>query len=153
MAFSLSASKIELASHPRWAGADVPRSPDMVTSVRILVTLKFRFPGGIVGQKFLSVGEVSHQASATTKFQGWNRSATTTRVPQLFKLAKKKKRLPRGKKENHFISHGRKRTEVYSTRLSCSRLASMIMHDHVSTSLHTVSHTHFIWIANSTWAI
>ena len=68
MAFSLSASKIELASHPRWAGADVPRSPDMVASVRILVTLKFRFPGGIVGQKFLSVGEVSHQASATTKF-------------------------------------------------------------------------------------
>ena len=29
----------------------------------------------------------------------------------------------------------------------------MIMHDHVSTSLHTVSNTHFIWIANSTWAI
>ena len=150
MASSLSASKIELASHPRWAGADVPRSPDMVASVRILVTLKFRFPGGIVGQKFLSVGEVSHQAFVTTKFQGWNRSATTTRVPQLFKLAKKKKRLPRGKKENHFISHGHKRAEVYSARLGCSRLASMIMHDHVSTSLHIVI-SPYGWIANLPW--
>ena len=70
MAFSLSASKIELASHPRWAGADVPRSPDMVASVRILVTLKFRFPGGIVGQKFLSVGEFPTRRQLPRNFKG-----------------------------------------------------------------------------------
>ena len=54
-----------------------------------------------------------------------------------------------GKKEQFFISHECKR-RVLTARLCRSRLASIIVHDYVSTSLH-VSIWPYGWISNLPW--